>query len=90
MAPSRVPRLRRTKTFADLLRRPEPMTSLHGMSAEKLARLGGSSFITLPFDLAPAPLHLPACIVASIMFLRKYGEYLLSFAAFPSPGNLKN
>ncbi|CEJ58708.1 hypothetical protein PMG11_07356 [Penicillium brasilianum] len=88
-APSRVPRLQRTKTFADLLRRPEPMTSLHGMSAEKLARLGGSSFITLPFDLAPAPLQLPACIVASVMFLRKYGDHTRAGDLFVDPGDLK-
>lgn len=63
------------------------MTSLHGMSAEKLARLGGSSFITLPFDLAPAPLQLPACIVASVMFLRKYGEYQSSSTTFEGPSH---
>jgi hypothetical protein len=65
------PKLRRTKTFATL-RRPVPMTSLRGRSVETLARLGGHAFLMLA-DLAPFPLQLPACIVATVMFLHRYG-----------------
>jgi hypothetical protein len=68
-----VPKLRRTKTFATL-RRPVPMTSLRGRSVETLARLGGHAFLMLA-DLAPFPLQLPACIVATVMFLHRYGSY---------------
>lgn len=67
------PKLRRTKTFASFARRPSPMTSLRGKSVETLARLGGHSFLVLPADLAPYPLQLPACIVATVMYLRKCG-----------------
>lgn len=69
----RAPKLRRTKTFANFARRPSPMTSLRGKSIETLARLGGHSFLVLPAELAPSPLQLPACIVATVMYLRKGG-----------------
>ncbi|KAJ5413064.1 hypothetical protein N7465_005369 [Penicillium sp. CMV-2018d] len=65
------PKLRRMKTFANL-RRPAPMTSLQGKSIETLARLGGYGYLMLT-DLAPCPVQLPAYIVATLMFLHKYG-----------------
>ena len=71
------PKLRRTKTFANFARRPSPMTSLRGKSIETLARLGGHSFLVLPAELAPFPLQLPACIVATVMYLRKGGTWIL-------------
>lgn len=73
------PKLRRTKTFANFSRRPRPMTSLRGKSLETLARLGGHSFLVMPVDLAPAPLQLPACIVATVMYLRKRGESFMFY-----------
>ncbi|KAJ5177752.1 Rho GTPase activation protein [Penicillium coprophilum] len=66
-----VPKLRRMKTFANL-RRPDPMTSLQGRSIETLARLGGHGYLMLT-ELAPCPVQLPAYIVATLMFLHKYG-----------------
>ncbi|KAJ5356090.1 Rho GTPase activation protein [Penicillium concentricum] len=66
-----VPKLRRMKTFANL-RRPDPMTSLQGRSIETLARLGGHGYLMLT-ELAPCPAQLPAYIVATLMFLHKYG-----------------
>ncbi|CAI7670673.1 unnamed protein product [Penicillium crustosum] len=65
------PKLRRMKTFANL-RRPTSMTSLQGRSIETLARLGGYGYLMLT-DLAPCPVQLPAYIVATLMFLHKYG-----------------
>ncbi|KGO70732.1 Rho GTPase activation protein [Penicillium expansum] len=65
------PKLRRMKTFANL-RRPTPMTSLQGRSIETLARLGGYGYLMLK-DLGPCPVQLPAYIVATLMFLHKYG-----------------
>lgn len=65
------PKLRRTKTFANLRFRHVPMSSLRGKTVENLARLGGHSYLILPSDLAPAPLQLPACLVATVMYLRK-------------------
>lgn len=47
------------------------MSSLRGKTVENLARLGGHSYLILPSDLAPAPLQLPACLVATVMYLRK-------------------
>ncbi|KAJ6071526.1 hypothetical protein N7499_009540 [Penicillium canescens] len=79
------PKLRRTKTFATL-RRPVPMTSLRGRSVETLARLGGHAFLMLA-DLAPFPLQLPACIVATVMFLHRYGANVPGL--FVDPGDLK-
>lgn len=72
-AASPKPKLRRTKTFADLLRRPEPMTSLRGIEVERLAYLGGRDFLVLP-GVMPCPVELPNCIVKSIKYLRKIGE----------------
>lgn len=68
------PKLRRMKTFANL-RRPTPMTSLQGKSIETLARLGGYGYLMLT-DLAPCPVQLPAYVVATLMFLHKYGWWL--------------
>lgn len=73
---SSAPKLRRTKTFANFARRTSPMTSLRGKSVENLARLGGHSYLVLPSDLAPFPMQLPACIVATVMYLRKLGKCL--------------
>ncbi|KAJ5757613.1 uncharacterized protein N7511_006307 [Penicillium nucicola] len=78
-------KLRRVKTFA-VLRRPVPMTSLYGRSVETLARLGGHSFLMLA-DLAPFPLQLPACIVAPVMFLHKYGANMPGI--FTNAGDVK-
>jgi hypothetical protein len=64
------PMLRQMKTFANLRR--NPMTVLQGKSLETLARLGGQTFIMIK-DLGPPPLQLPACIVAAVMFLHRYG-----------------
>ncbi|KAJ5107164.1 hypothetical protein N7456_003839 [Penicillium angulare] len=72
-SPPPASRLRRTKTFANLGRRSSPMSSLRGKSLDTIARLGGHSYLILPPDLAPAPLQLPACIVAMIMYLRRSG-----------------
>ncbi|KAJ5121424.1 uncharacterized protein N7515_009385 [Penicillium bovifimosum] len=69
--PSPTPKLRRRKTFANL-RHPNPMTSLEGRSIETLARLGGHAYL-MHTDLAPCPAQLPACIVAMLNFLHKYG-----------------
>lgn len=69
------PKLRRTKTFANLRFRHVPMTSLRGKTVENLARLGGHSYLILPSDIAPAPLQLPACLVATVMYLRKSSQY---------------
>lgn len=66
------PKLRRMKTFANLRRPSRSMTSLQGRSIETLARLGGHGYLMLA-DLAPCPVQLPACIVATLMFLHKYG-----------------
>ncbi|KAJ5496651.1 Rho GTPase activation protein [Penicillium fimorum] len=66
-----IPKLRRMKTFANLLR-PDPMTSLQGRSIETLARLGGHGYLMLT-ELTPCPAQLPAYIVATLMFLHKYG-----------------
>ncbi|KAJ5199858.1 Rho GTPase activation protein [Penicillium cf. griseofulvum] len=79
------PKLRRMKTFASL-RRPIPMTSLQGRSIETLARLGGHGYLMLT-DLAPYPVQLPAYIVATLMFLHKYG--LDTPEIFIQPGDLK-
>jgi hypothetical protein len=65
------PKLRRMKTFANM-HRPNPMTSLQGRSIETLSRLGGHGYLMLT-DLAPCPAQLPAYIVATLMFLHKYG-----------------
>ncbi|KAJ5690101.1 hypothetical protein N7462_004493 [Penicillium macrosclerotiorum] len=81
-------KLRRAKTFASFARRPEPMVSLRGKSIETLARLGGHSFIILSADLAPCPLQLPACIVATVMYLRRFG--LSAAELFLEPGDLKS
>lgn len=83
-----VPKLRRTKTFANFTRRPSPMSSLRGKSIETLARLGGHSFIILPADLAPSPLQLPACIVAPVMYLRKFGVFSLPLSPTSWHGQL--
>ncbi|KAJ5101878.1 hypothetical protein NUU61_004100 [Penicillium alfredii] len=80
-------KLRRTKTFAHLTRRPSPMSSLKGKTVETLARLGGHSFLMLPSDLAPSALQLPACIVATVMFLRKFGAN--NAELFVEPGDVK-
>ncbi|KAJ5558337.1 hypothetical protein N7535_008550 [Penicillium sp. DV-2018c] len=69
--PSPLPKLRRRKTFANL-RHPNPMTSLEGRSVETLARLGGHAHL-MHTDLAPCPAQLPACIVAMLNYLHKYG-----------------
>ncbi|KAJ5817586.1 Rho GTPase activation protein [Penicillium robsamsonii] len=66
-----IPKLRRMKTFANL-RRLDPMTSLQGRSIETLARLGGHGYLMLT-ELAPCPAQLPAYIVATLVFLHKYG-----------------
>ncbi|KAG0157612.1 hypothetical protein PDIDSM_4797 [Penicillium digitatum] len=79
------PKLRRMKTFANL-RRPTPMTSLQGRSIETLARLGGHGYLMLT-DLAPSPVQLPAYLVATLMFLHKYG--LDTPEIFIQPGDLK-
>ncbi|KAJ5312683.1 hypothetical protein N7508_003513 [Penicillium antarcticum] len=79
------PKLRRIKTFA-VLHRSVPMTSLQGRSVETLARLGGHAFLMLA-DLAPFPLQLPACIVATVMFLHRYGANVSGI--FTNPGDLK-
>ncbi|KAJ5713190.1 uncharacterized protein N7483_010371 [Penicillium malachiteum] len=72
LAPTHSPaKLRRTKTFASLAHRSSPMSSLRGRSIEDIARLGGHSFLILPYYLAPVALQLPACIVAMVMYLRK-------------------
>lgn len=73
--PNPAPRLRRTKTFANLRFRQQPMSSLRGKTVETLARLGGHTYLMLPADLAPAPLMLPACIVAAVIYLRKNSQY---------------
>lgn len=49
------------------------MIALRGRTLETLSRLGGHSFLMLPGDLAPAPLQLPACIVATMQYLRRFG-----------------
>ncbi|KAJ5939363.1 hypothetical protein N7466_002497 [Penicillium verhagenii] len=67
-------KLRRTKTFAGLGRRPSPMSSLRGKTVEFIARVGGHSYLILPLDLAPAPLQLPACIVAMVIYLQRSGD----------------
>lgn len=59
------------KTFANL--RNNPMTSLRDITVENLARLGGHSYIMI-MDLGPPPLQLPACIVAAVMYLHRYGR----------------
>ncbi|KAJ5160125.1 uncharacterized protein N7482_007129 [Penicillium canariense] len=87
--PTPAPKLRRTKTFASLVRRPEPMTSLRGKSIETIARLGGYSFIVLPPDLAPCPLQLPASIVATVVYLRRFGVGARAADLFVEPGNVK-
>ncbi|CAI7585188.1 unnamed protein product [Penicillium glandicola] len=79
------PKLRRMKTFANL-RRPNPMTSLQGRSIQTLARLGGHGYLMLT-DLGPCPSQLPAYIVATVMFLHKYG--LETPEIFIQPGDLK-
>ncbi|KAJ5782413.1 hypothetical protein N7457_004187 [Penicillium paradoxum] len=81
------PKLRRIKTFANL-HRPgsSAMTSLQGRSVETLARLGGHGYLML-VDLAPCPVQLPACIVATLMFLHKYG--LNTPDLFLQPGDLR-
>ncbi|KAJ6184706.1 hypothetical protein N7519_006007 [Penicillium mononematosum] len=79
------PKLRRMKTFANM-HRPNPMTSLHGRSIESLSRLGGHGYLMLT-DLAPCPVQLPAYIVATLMFLHKYG--LDTPEIFIQPGDLK-
>ncbi|CAG8909101.1 unnamed protein product [Penicillium egyptiacum] len=79
------PKLRRMKTFANM-RRPNPMTSLQGKSIETLARLGGHGYLMLT-DLAPCPVQLPAYIVATLLFLHKYG--LDTPEIFIQPGDLK-
>ncbi|KAJ5697520.1 hypothetical protein N7488_011204 [Penicillium malachiteum] len=72
LAPTHSPaKLRRSKTFASLAHRSSPMSSLRGRSIEDIARLGGHSFLILPFYLAPTALQLPACIVAMVMYLRR-------------------
>ncbi|KAJ5653856.1 hypothetical protein N7490_000859 [Penicillium lividum] len=80
-------KLRRTKTFASLGRRPSPMSSLRGKSVEFIARLGGHSYLILPCDLAPGPLQLPACIVAMAIYLRKSAPH--STELFIEPGDMK-
>ncbi|KAJ5152253.1 hypothetical protein N7492_010548 [Penicillium capsulatum] len=82
-----VSKLRRTKTFANLARRPDPMIALQGRTLETLSRLGGHSFLMLPADLAPAPLQLPACIVATMQYLRRFGSTVPDL--FSEPGDIK-
>ncbi|KAJ5898020.1 hypothetical protein N7504_008308 [Penicillium tannophilum] len=82
-----ISKLRRTKTFANLGRRPSPMSSLRGKSVEFIARLGGHSYLILPSNLAPAPLKLPACIVAMVVYLRTSGPH--STELFLEPGDMK-
>ncbi|OKP10741.1 hypothetical protein PENSUB_4044 [Penicillium subrubescens] len=89
VAPAPSPKLRRTKTFADLLRRPEPMTSLRGIEVERLAYLGGEDFVWLPSSCAPCPVQLPNCIAKSIRYLRKIGNGTYGGDLFVEPGNLK-
>ncbi|OQE85757.1 hypothetical protein PENNAL_c0023G08874 [Penicillium nalgiovense] len=79
------PKLRRMKTFANM-HRPNPMTSLQGRSIETLSRLGGHGYLMLT-DLAPCPVQLPAYIVATLMFLHKYG--IDTPEIFIQPGDLK-
>lgn len=62
------------KTLANI-RRPSTMTSLQGRSIQTLARLGGHGYLMLT-ELAPCPVQLPAYIVATLMFLHKYGWWL--------------
>ncbi|KAJ5656229.1 hypothetical protein N7507_008179 [Penicillium longicatenatum] len=80
-------KLRRTKTFANLGHRPSPMSSLRGKSVEFIARLGGHSYLILPSNLAPAPLKLPACIVAMVVYLRTSAPH--STELFIEPGDMK-
>ncbi|KAI2707133.1 hypothetical protein CBS147317_638 [Penicillium roqueforti] len=79
------PKLRRMKTLANI-RRPSTMTSLQGRSIQTLARLGGHGYLMLT-ELAPCPVQLPAYIVATLMFLHKYG--LNTPEIFVQPGDLK-
>ncbi|KAJ5909127.1 Rho GTPase activation protein [Penicillium taxi] len=80
-------KLRRSKTFSNIGRRARPMSSLRGRSLENIARLGGHSYLILPNDLAPAPLQLPVCIVAPVLYLRQSGTF--SAELFINPGNMK-
>ncbi|KAJ5973528.1 hypothetical protein N7481_010738 [Penicillium waksmanii] len=68
-----MPKLRRTKTFANLTRQKKPMTALQGRSLESMSRLGGPSYLVWGSRLIPGPLQLPTCFVAMILYLRKYG-----------------
>ncbi|KAJ5246608.1 hypothetical protein N7468_001591 [Penicillium chermesinum] len=81
------PKLRRTKTLANLRLRQPPMTSLRGRTVETLARIGGHAYLMLPMDIAPAPLQLPACFVATIIHLRKATPHPAEL--FVEPGDIK-
>ena len=66
------------------------MSSLRGKSIEDIARLGGHSYLMLPLDLAPAPLQLPACIVAMVMYLKKsFPKANPMPRLFEEPGDMK-
>ncbi|KAK5791390.1 hypothetical protein VI817_006699 [Penicillium citrinum] len=80
-------KLRRTKTFANLTRRSNPLSSLRGRSLESMSRLGGHSYLVWGSRLIPGPLQLPACIVAMICYLRKYGPNTTGL--FKEPGDLR-
>lgn len=61
------------------------MTSLRGRSLESIARLGGHSYLVWGTNLIPGPLKLPACFVAMILYLRKYGLWIFVTPLLPAP-----
>ncbi|KAJ6037056.1 hypothetical protein N7540_001335 [Penicillium herquei] len=91
LAPIHSPaKLRRTKTFASLAHRSSPMSSLQGRSIEDIARLGGHSFLILPYHLAPMALQLPVCIVAMVLYLRRAFSGAPPYPpVFEEPGDIR-
>ncbi|KAI2789908.1 hypothetical protein POX_d05407 [Penicillium oxalicum] len=88
-APAPVPRLRRTRTFGSFVRRSEPMTSLRGISLERLALLGGHSYFSLDQKYAPGAMKLPAAIVAPLAFLQELPPSPELSQLFVYPGDMK-
>lgn len=66
--------VRRMKTFSNLMQQSKkPMTSLQGISLERLVQLGGYGYLVLPGDYAPTKLKLPLCFAEIAHFLRQHG-----------------
>ncbi|PGH27692.1 hypothetical protein AJ80_00707 [Polytolypa hystricis UAMH7299] len=64
--------VRRIKSMANLSVQYS-VGSLKDKTLEDLARLGGHSYLKLPYDYAPTRLKLPTCIASTSLYLMRFG-----------------